>query len=242
LTVPGGFVRADASLVRSGYETRLDEWTSAVLGVGGARETGRGSIGRIALPDGHAIVKHYRHGGWLRGVLGDVYWQRPPRPWRELAATEAARAAGVLAPEVLAAVVAPLGTAAPLAWLYRGELVTREIPGRRSLGSALRGAADPAERRVWLAAAARAMRKLHRAGIRHPDLSVGNFLVGADPGAPIAIIDFDRAVALGRPVGAVGRWAARRRLARSVAKLGLPALDRTSVAAIVRAAAAAEAA
>jgi hypothetical protein len=227
-------VRADgASLVRSGHETRLGEWVGAVRGLGHATETGRGAIGRVPLPDGHAIVKHYRHGGWFRGLLGDLYWQWPPRPWRELAATEAARAAGILAPEVLAAIVAPLGRGAPLAWLYRGELVTRELPGRRSLGSALRAASGAGERRAWLEAAARAMRELHRAGVSHPDLSVGNFLVGDDPGAPIAIIDFDRAAALGRRVGALGRWTARRRLARSVAKLDLPGLDRASVLAIV---------
>jgi hypothetical protein len=225
-----------ASLIRAGYETRLGEWTGAVGAWGRAPESGRGAIARLPLRDGHAIVKHYRHGGWLAGLVGDLYWQWPPRPWRELAATEAARAAGILVPEVLAAIVAPLRANAPCAWLYRGELVTRELDGRRSLGSALRTARDAAERHGWLLAAARAMRRLHEVGISHPDLSVGNFLVGADADAPIAIIDFDRAVVHSRPVGALGRWAARRRLARSVAKLALPSLDRARVAAIVRAA------
>jgi len=234
---PTGFVRVDgASLVRSGYEAYLGEWASAVDSVGRASDTGRGAIARVALPDGRAIVKHYRHGGWLGDRLGDLYWDWPPRPWRELAATEAVRAAGILAPEVLAAIVVPLGASGPCAWLYRAELVTRELAGRRSLGSALTSAATAAERGAWLAAAARAMRRLHEAGVSHPDLSVGNFLVGADPSEPIAIIDFDRAAVGPPPVSALGRWGARRRLARSVAKLALPSLDRTSVAAIVRAA------
>ncbi len=195
---------------------------------------GRGPLRRLSLPDGGAgLVKHYRHGGLLAALLGDVYWQRPPRPWRELVATETARAAGVCAPEVLAALVRPLGAGPPARWLYRGDLVTRELPGRRSLAEALE-AAPPAERRLWIEAAAAAVRTLHRAGIRHPDLNVGNLLAGAGADEPIAIVDFDRAAVTARPVGRWGRLWARRRIARSVAKLELPGLDRPSVGAMLR--------
>src|SRR5690606_11653615 len=108
---------------------------------------------------------------------------------------------------------------------YRGVLVTRAIEGRRPLGDALR-AASPAERTRWIDAAARAVRRLHACGVRHPDLNVSNLLVGEDPDVPIAIVDFDRAAVSARPVGALGRRLARRRLSRSIAKLGLPGLSR----------------
>lgn len=241
MKVPEAFRRIGGwHLVRKGYEACLGDWLEAARAAGAAPPIageGRAAVRRLTLADGgRAVVKHYRHGGLLRGLLRDGYWQRPPRPWRELAATEAARAAGVLAPEVLAALVRPLGRTPPHLWLYRGDLVTRELPGRVSLGKALRAAAGASERRAWLASAAQAMARLHQAGIRHPDLSVGNFLVGTSPEEPIAIIDFDRAVAGHRPVGMLGRWAARRRLSRSVDKLLLPSLDRRSVAALLQSA------
>lgn len=243
MTTPEGFRRVGAqSLVRAGHEGSIAEWMAVAGTVDGPpgdapeKGEGRGPVARIALDDGgHAIVRHYRHGGALAGVLGDLYWQWPPRPWRELVATEAARGAGVLVPEVLGALVRPLGVSGPAAWLYRGDLVTRELADRRSLLAALVGARDAAERRAWLAAAVRAVLRLHAAGISHPDLSVGNFLVGADPDAPVAIIDFDRAAVHPNRVGELGRRAAWRRFTRSVAKLDLPALGPLDVAAVVRA-------
>jgi hypothetical protein len=243
LTTPEGFRRIGTeSLVRVGHEGSMAEWMAVAGAVKGpqdessAKGEGRGPVARIALDDGgHAIVRHYRHGGALGGVLGDLYWQWPPRPWRELVATEAARGAGVLVPEVLGALVRPLGASGPAAWLYRGDLVTRELAGRRSLKAALVGASDAVERRAWLAAAVRAVLQLHAAGVSHPDLSVGNFLVGTDPDVPVAIIDFDRAVVQTQGVGEIGRRAAWRRLSRSVAKLDLPALGPRDVAAVVRA-------
>lgn len=247
MRTPAGFVRVDAaSLVRSGYESSLAEWDAVAATVraphegDGARGEGRGPIARVPLDDGgRAIVRHYRHGGALGEVLRDVYWGWPPRPWRELVATEAARMAGVLVPEVLAALVRPLGATAPAAWLYRADLVTRELAGRRSLKAALLASANASERHAWVGAAVRAVLRLHDAGVTHPDLSVGNFLVGEDPDAPVAIIDFDRAAVSGRGVGPLARRAAWRRLTRSISKLDLPALGPPDVAAVVRAAEAA---
>jgi 3-deoxy-D-manno-octulosonic acid kinase len=188
----------------------------------------------LTLRDGgDAFVRRYVHGGLLGALLGDRYWQRPSRPLRELLATEAARAAGVVAPEVLAAVVQP---AAAGGLLYRGVLVTRALAGRRALADALRAATDDDGRRRWIACAVGAVRRLHAAGIRHPDLNVTNVLVGVRPEDDAALIDFDRARVGTGPVGAAGVALARRRLSRSIAKLGLPGLDRAGAAAALDAA------
>lgn len=237
MTTPEGFVAVrDGALVRRGHEDELAAFLAAVprdrQAVGGA--PGRGTTARIALRDGGtAFVRRYVHGGLLGTLLGDRYWQRPPRPLGELAATEAARAAGVVAPEVLAAVVLP---AWPAGLLYRAVLVTRALEGRRSLADALRAATDDATRCAWLGCAVRAVRRLHAAGIHHPDLNVSNVLVAQRPGDDAALIDFDRARVGRGPVGTLGAALARRRLSRSIAKLGLPGLDRAGAAAALDAA------
>ncbi|MDG2303794.1 MAG: lipopolysaccharide kinase InaA family protein [Candidatus Binatia bacterium] len=228
MRVPEGFrLTAAGSLVRCGYESRLPDWVQRArtagesVGIGG-----RGGLARAPLDDGaEAFVRRYRHGGLLGTVLGEAYFGRPPRPWRELVATEAARRAGVVAPEVLAAVVEPFDGAV-FGVPYRGVLVTRGLEQRRTFREALLEASSGEERLRWLAVAAAAVRQLHTCGVRHPDLNVTNLLVGDSLDEKVAVIDFDRAVAGTSPVGWVGRRMAHRRLSRSIGKLGLPGLSR----------------
>ena len=120
--------------------------------------------------------------------------------------------------------------------LYRGVLVTRALEGRRSLAAALRGAGSAAERDAWLGCAVRSIRQLHAAGIHHPDLNVSNLLVADEPTVPAALIDFDRATVGTGKVGRLRTALACRRLSRSIAKLGLPGLDRAGAAHALRAA------
>lgn len=234
MKAPEEFVvlRAGA-LVRRGHEEDLEAFLAAAAGGADAVQGGRGATRRIGLRDGGAaFVRRYVHGGLVGALLGEWYWTRPPRPLRELVATEAARRAGVTAPEVLAAIVQPaLGGA-----VYRGVLATRALEQRRALADALRSAVGDDARRRWIACAVRAVQRLHAAGIRHPDLNVANVLVGARPDDDAALIDFDRARVGRGPVGVVGVALARRRLARSIAKLGLPGLDRAGAAAALDAA------
>ena len=242
MKVPDGFVvLREGTIVRRGHESEIDAFLAAAAphadpGSGAVADGvhgGRGATRLVALRDGGAaFVRRYVHGGLLGAMLGEWYWQRPPRPLRELAATEAARRADVVAPEVLAAIVQP----ALAGLVYRGVLVTRALVQRRALGDALRAAADDDARRRWIACAVRAVRRLHAAGIHHPDLNVANLLVGARPEDEAAVIDFDRARVGDGPVGALGIALARRRLSRSIAKLGLPGLDRAGAAAALGAA------
>jgi hypothetical protein len=230
----GGLARvAEGLWVRPGFEREAWAWRAALASPAPLREpgtAGRGGARALPLPGGgRAWLKPHRHGGLLRGLLGEIYWEHPERPLREAEATEAARRAGVTAPEVLAAIVDPLPP--PLGRLYRGGLVTREIAGRRSLAEALRES-PPGERGELVGRCWEVLRRLHARGIRHRDANATNFLVGAVGEEP-AIIDFDGAEVGDTPLGEAARLLARRRLARSVAKLGLPGLDRRAVAAIL---------
>lgn len=242
MRLPDEFVLVrDGIAVRRGFEAEVDGWLerrspSRELERGEGVTGGRGAASLVALRDGgRAFVRRYVHGGLLGALLGDLYWQRPPRPWRELVATEAARRAGVLAPEVLAAAVLAAGGATP-GPLYRGVLVTRAIEGRRSLRAALCAASSVAERASWIACAVRAIRQLHQAGIHHPDLNVANVLVADDPAQPAALIDFDRASVGAGALGPLRVALAVRRLSRSIAKLALPGLDRAGARRALRAA------
>jgi hypothetical protein len=196
LNTPDGYLRmAGGALVRKGHAELLDHWLSCEgdeLPEGAQRvEGGRGGSVRIPLGDGGAAyVRRYRHGGLLGSLLGEVYFGRRYRPWRELEATEAARGAGIAAPEVLAAVVQPL--AGPWGgFAYRGVLeVVLDVVSR-----------------------------LHGAGIEHRDLNFTNLLAGESPAEGLAVIDFDGATISAGPVGRLARCMARRRLARSLAKL-----------------------
>ena len=231
---PGFAAAGEGVFVRRGFESEARAWRAALDAPAPAREpgsAGRGGARALPIaPGGRAWLKIYRHGGLLGRLLGEVYWDHPSRPLRELAATEAARACGVVAPEVLAAIVLPVGR--PFTGFYRAALVTREIAGRRSLADALRSDPDERERADRIGRCWDVLRRLHRCGIRHRDANATNFLCGAAGEEP-ALIDFDGAVVGTAPVGRIGRSFARRRLARSIGKLGLAGFDRGRVATLL---------
>lgn len=165
-----------------------------------------------AGPNERWVVRHYHRGGWLARRLGDRYFRTSrPRPFRELAASEAARSRGVPAPRVIAAMVRSHGP------FYRADLATEYIPESKDLYEATLGAAPlDADGRVaaWRAAGA-LLREAFRAGVTHPDLNLRNVLVS---GGEAWLLDLDRA-RVGRPVGARGRAAMLARLHRSRLKL-----------------------
>jgi 3-deoxy-D-manno-octulosonic acid kinase len=176
---------------------------------------GRGASHRVDLPgSGPAVLRHYRRGGMLARWVGETYlgpWR--PRPFRELTVAVTARARGVPTAEVLAARVAGR-------WLYGGALVTAEIPGATPVLEAVRAARDRAVRRRLAAAAGLAVGVMHRAGVHHVDLNLGNVLTQVDArGARASVIDFDRARLTPRLVPAGARRRSLQRLRRSLHKL-----------------------
>jgi len=170
---------------------------------------GRGPLERIAIPDGVALVRPCRRGGLLGRLLGDKHFDGT-RFVHEIAVSEAVRRRGIPTPEILGGIRREV-----LPGLYRTEIVSREVPDSRDLAEALR---DPARTHDLLLAAARLVRQMHDAGLRHADLNARNLLVRADGEA--MVLDLDGAELLDElPTRA--RIASLARLYRSLHKLGL---------------------
>jgi 3-deoxy-D-manno-octulosonic acid kinase len=149
---------------------------------------------------------------WQR-LLGDRYlWTgadrtRAFREWRLL---RELRAAGLPVPVPVAARYARRGL------FYRADLVTEELPTRRTLAQALTAA--PLDAATWRAVGA-CVGRLHAHGVHHADLNAHNLLLG--PRGEVHVLDFDR----GR-IRPRGTWeqAVVERLQRSLRKVtaGLP--------------------
>jgi lipopolysaccharide kinase (Kdo/WaaP) family protein len=218
--IPDGFtVLRDGRLrllVRAGMPeltALLRRWAANALPPARALLGGRGGVGAFQLgPDFVVVLRPYQRGGLVSRFNQTRYLGVWPRPFRELRASEALRAAGVPTPEVLAAAVlwdAP--------GCYRGAVATREVPGAINLWHYLQMAA-PAERAPACAAAAAVTRRMHDAGAIHPDLNLQNYLVRRTAsGLAAAVIDLDR-VRFGR-VTARTRRIAFARICRSIRKL-----------------------
>ena len=154
------------------------------------------------------LLRHYRRGGALAGLLLDRYLRRsrartrPAREWRILAEL---RARGLPVP-------------APAAWrvvrcgpvFYRADFITVLIPGGATLHRSLleRDLPDEGWRRLGAT-----LRRFHDFQIWHPDLTVGNVLVDAE--GDFHLVDFDRAR---RRRGQWWKAANLRRLRRSLRK------------------------
>jgi tRNA A-37 threonylcarbamoyl transferase component Bud32 len=95
--------------------------------------------------------------------------------------------------------------------VYRADLITEELPTRRTLAQAL--AAGALDAPTWRAVGA-CVGRLHARGVQHADLNAHNLLLG--DGGEVYVVDFDR----GR-VRARGPWerAVLARLERSLVKV-----------------------
>lgn len=161
---------------------------------------GRGPVWQVDLGGRPAAIRHYRRGGWMGPLLGDRYFDHPPRPFVELSVSEALLAAGVRTPRVLAAVIAPARPG------YRADLATEWLSPGLDLEEILRpNLYLAAERTPAIEAAARTIGRAHAAGLDHPDLRPRNLFLrtlGAG-GWEAALLDLDRAwIAPAGPGGA----------------------------------------
>ena len=207
-------------LVRRGWEDAAEHLSdpdtiSADETVSGGRE----AHPVATLPDGtRVVVRRYRRGGMMRLVNHGLYFGGN-RAFDELRATERARAGGVRAPVVVAAIERPARLAG-----YRAWLATVFVPGGVDLAAWLAGVGgDEARTRAVLREAGRQMALMHAAGVAHPDVNLRNLLVVAgEGGAEVYVIDFDRADVSATPVSAARRERDLRRLARSARKLQAP--------------------
>jgi hypothetical protein len=104
------------------------------------------------------------------------------------------------------------------AGLYRAWLAVREVEDSEDLRARLARTPPPDEDEIG--AALQAVRRMHDAGILHPDLNLGNLLIRAGTAGPEAwVLDLDRAVVAGAAaLPAAPRIRALCRLERSYAK------------------------
>ncbi len=221
--VPQGFMTlhkpTEMWWIKEGWEQTLpsclqDVWTPPLTA--GSVAGGRGVVQRLPLSDGgHAIIRWYRRGGFVRHFIQDVYWDRPFRPFAELASTEIARQRGVPTVEILAAGVKQL------AWgCYRGVFISREATGFSHLWEWLQTHPPPTERKSTIETVAHTIVQLHTAGILHADLNLTNILVRVtDSIAEALIIDFDKAQIFPTALPEPYRKKVLRRLQRSLEKL-----------------------
>jgi len=168
-----------------------------------------------------ALVRHYRRGGLFQRLLKDGYLGKG-RFFREVSVTEEARVRGVPTVEVLA-----VRAQRVLPWVYRADLVTREIQGARDLQAYLASrsggekAWDRPERVRVVSQVAGLVRRMHDAGLLHADLNLKNVLLrGTGQDLECFVIDLDKARILPGPVGHRGRMKNLLRLHRSLEKLG----------------------
>jgi len=195
-----------AGLLAAGLEDPAG-WPEA-----GVPEAGRGAILRRELPGvGPVVLKRMRRGG-----LTAALWRGRFPGWgrliRNLTVADEAARRGVPTARPIA-----LWLRAGPPGLYRGWLAVQEIPGAADLLTVLRRGASPLG--AGPRAAIAAVRRLHDAGVEHPDLNLGNLLVREDrDGARGFVIDLDRAVLHPEPLSTALRRVALLRLERSYLK------------------------
>jgi 3-deoxy-D-manno-octulosonic acid kinase len=217
----GGAMLYDAScLGQSDFGLlSLQHWQQA-----GRIETapgGRGTVAFVRTAQGQRwVLRHYRRGGLMARLADDLYlWtgEERTRAFREWRLLRQLREWQLPVPRPIAAGYRRHGLA------YRADLLTEELPVRRTLAQALRAGALPAP--AW-EAVGRCIGALHARGVQHADLNANNLLLGEQDA--VYVLDFDR----GR-IRARGAWehSVLSRLQRSLRKVtaGLP-LDRFGAA------------
>ena len=193
-----------------------------------APRRGRSTTPTVPLAsDLSLVLRRYRHGGLLGWLTGPILLGIQ-RPLRELTVTARAEEAGAPVPHAMCLVLWPL--AGPL---WSGIIGTREEPDARDLLSEWRDSNGPA-RPALLVRVGRALRRLHDAGVEHPDLQLRNVLLCPDD--RVVVIDLDRARFHGTTPLSVRRRASNLgRLVRSAVKEGLlsPRTGRRELAALL---------
>lgn len=157
--------------------------------------------------DVRGVVRRFRRGGALAGVLGDQFLDRD-RAARELWALVSLRARGVPVVEPLAALAQRDGGR------WRLHLVTALVP--RALPLPAFVARHPDLRRAAVARAGAVVARAFDAGLRHRDLHPDNLIAvpGPDDAPPLLhMLDLDRA-RVGAPAARATRLAMLTRMAR----------------------------
>lgn len=209
----GGTLIADPGLIAPLASAGLGEPGSWLAERPAGPGTGRGPRGILRLPEVPALlVKQYLRGGLLARFNRERYFDLR-RFSRELEIGRRARSAGLPVGELLGLALLP----ARPGWRVFGMVRLIE----ESLDLPRLGAADAAAaERAWPACLA-LVSVMHRAGLAHADLNVGNLLLsgGGGESRAVFIVDLDRAEWFEGGVPSSRRRQIAARLARSVRKV-----------------------
>jgi 3-deoxy-D-manno-octulosonic acid kinase len=208
--IAGGAMLYDASCLGQPDAAVFDPTHWQARGALHATRGGRGTVAFVRTPRGDAwVLRHYRRGGLVARLFDDGYvWtgEERTRSFAEWRLLRRLRALGLPVPQPVAARYERRGLT------YHADLITVQLPARRTLAAALADAPLPAA--SWLAIG-RCIGRLHAHGVQHADLNAHNLLLGDDDRA-IYVLDFDR----GR-IRRRGAWEQRvlLRLERSLRKV-----------------------
>jgi len=170
---------------------------------------GRGGVVRVRLDGGDWVLRHYRRGGMVAGLLGDRYlWSGAERTrgFAEFRLLAYLARRGLSVPLPVAARFRRVGLQ------YRADLITRYIDDAQPLSErVINGTLDAAVS----ARVGQGIAEFHAAGAYHADLNAHNVLVDT---RQISLVDFDRGY-LRKPMRS---WQSANlsRLRRSLLKLG----------------------
>jgi len=167
-------VRRDLAqpLAAAGYSAK------SAAGLSPSDLAGRAPLFELALGAQRFVVRRFSHGGLLRWLTGQLYWD-PLRPFREMLLARRLAGLGIRVPEVVAARASRV-----LLLGWRLELVSRRIEGTLDLGTLLSRTARgslPVELETRCARAlGQLVARLHAIEFLHADLTPRNVLVDAD--------------------------------------------------------------
>ncbi len=169
---------------------------------------GRGTAWLVQVAGLNAVWRHCQRGGAFRHLVKDSYiftGLGRTRMWREAHLLMMLYGRGLPVPLPVAARCVRRGL------LYRGDLVTQQIPNARTLVEWLQD--EPLSEAVWQSIG-HTIAEFHRQGVYHADLNANNIMM--DNQKKVFLIDFDKAEF--RPMGQGWTKANLDRLARSFRK------------------------
>ena len=214
---PGGILALHVDVARAIHETGYGPEQDGALST--SELSGRRPLHALKVEGERFVVRRFSHGGLMRWLTGARYADAE-RPFRELILSASLRQAGIQTPQVVGA----RARKAPGGGWYL-DLLTRRVEGAVDLGfllgEARRGELDVRAWRSLLTATGRLVRRLHRHGCLHADLTPTNLLLEGELGgeAPpsLWVIDLDGS-ALFEDLSRAERLGNLRRLYRYVAR------------------------
>lgn len=159
-------------------------WAIASVVGGSLRSGGRGNTLLVSDGENEFVLRHYIRGGLPGRFIRDSYlWtgENETRSFAEFFLLTKLRKFGLPVPVPVAARYQRRGP------IYQADLLTRRIPGIRSLADRI--LERPGDREFWREVGSE-LARFHASGVDHADLNAYNIQIGEDDS--VFLLDFDR--------------------------------------------------